>query len=178
MHPKLIKFLLVFFSLMPTWALALASDGEQLINIEADHAQLDNENKVTQYQGNAILTQGTLRITGDVITFYYDDNKHITKAVAKGDFAKYQQIYKLEEYPIKARALQMEYHAQVQKIYLLGKGHILKQGNKFSGNSIAYDISNNIIQANAFPVRIKNKIQSSAGKVHIVIQPADDNRGK
>ena len=178
MHPKLIEFLLIIFGLIPAWALALASDGEQLINIEADHAHLDNEHRVTQYKGNAILTQGTLRITGDVITFYYDDNKHITKAVAKGDFAKYQQIYKLKENPIKARALQMEYHAQIQKIYLLGKGHILKQDNKFSGNRIEYDISNNIIQANAWPVRIDNEIQSSTSRVHIAIQPPDYNLKK
>ena len=176
MRSKFIKCLLLIFGLTPSWVLALANDGKQLINIEADHAQLDNEHKVTQYKGNAILTQGTLRITGDIITFYYDDNKHITKAVAKGDFVKYQQIYALKENPIKARALQMEYHTKIQKIYLLGKGSILKQGNKFSGNHIEYDISDNVIQANALPVRIDNKIQSSNGRVNIVIQPPGDKR--
>lgn len=56
-------------TLIPAIALALPSDREQPINIEADHAQLDDETGVTQYKGDAILTQGTLRIEGDVITF-------------------------------------------------------------------------------------------------------------
>ena len=160
---------------MPTWLLALKSDVEQLINIKADHAQIDDKKKVTQYRGNAILTQGTLRITGDIITFYYDDNQRITKAIAKGNLAKYQQINTLKENPIKARALRMEYHARIQRIYLLGNSNVLNQGNKFSGNNIEYDITNDVVQANSFPVQIENEIQSSVGRVNIIIRPPQNS---
>jgi lipopolysaccharide export system protein LptA len=76
---------------------------------------LDDKSGITQYKGNAILTQGTLKITGDVITFYYDQNKQITKAIAQGNFSTYQQVQKPGEEPVRARALQMEYHAGSQK---------------------------------------------------------------
>ena len=74
--------LLLFW--LPISAWALPSDRDQPINIEADHAQMDDASGVAQYKGDAILTQGTLRIEGDVITFYYDENKQLKKAVAEG----------------------------------------------------------------------------------------------
>jgi lipopolysaccharide export system protein LptA len=175
LHP--IKFLFFCLSLLPALALALPSDREQPINIEADHAQLDDEQGVTQYKGNAILTQGTLRITGDIITFYYDENQQIKKAVATGDLATYKQVHKPGEEPVRARALQMEYHAKIQKIYLIGKGHVWQQGDEFSGNHIEYDIARNIVHANSAPVQVDGKTQKS-GRVHIIIQPPGSKKTK
>jgi lipopolysaccharide export system protein LptA len=168
-HPS-IKLLFLCLSFLPALAFALPSDREQPINIEADHAQLDDEQGVTQYKGNAILTQGTLRITGDIITFYYDENQQIKKAIATGNLATYKQIHKPGEEPVRARALQMEYHAKIQKIYLIGKGHVWQQGDEFSGNHIEYDIARNIVHANSAPVQVGDKTQKS-GRVHIIIQP-------
>jgi lipopolysaccharide export system protein LptA len=164
------KLVLAFFSLLPVYAMALPSDREQPISIEADHAQLDDKSGITQYKGNAILTQGTLKITGDVITFYYDQNKQITKAIAQGNFSTYQQVQKPGEEPVRARALQMEYHAGSQKIYLIGKGHVWQAGDEFSGNRIEYDIEKNIVNANSAPVKVGNETQKSE-RIHIIIQP-------
>jgi lipopolysaccharide export system protein LptA len=176
-HQHSIKFLLFCLSLLPALAFALPSDREQPINIEADHAQLDDEQGVTQYKGNAILTQGTLRITGDIITFYYDENQEIKKAVATGNLATFKQVQKLGEEPVRARALQMEYHAKIQKIYLIGKGHVWQQGDEFSGNHIEYDIARNIVHANSAPVQVDGKTQKS-GRVHIIIQPPGSKKTK
>ena len=179
MHLKLTKLLFITLSLLPALVLALPSDREQPINIEADHAQLDDERGVTQYKGNAILTQGTLRITGDIITFYYDDNQQITKAIAEGNLAKYQQIHKQGEEPVKARALQMEYHAKAQKIYLLGDGYVLKDGDKITGNRIEYDITKNIVHVNSGPVKIGDKVHDGdGGRISITILPPGSQKAK
>ena len=166
LHNKLLITLL----LLPSLAFALPSDREKPIDIEADHAQLDDEKGVTQYKGTAILTQGTLRIEGDTITFYYDENKQLTKAVAQGQFAKYQQVQKPGEKPIRASALQMEYHAQSQKIYLLGKGHVWQNGDEFSGDRIEYDITKNIVNASSKPVK-EGTTPRKGERIHIIIQP-------
>jgi len=167
LHNKLLTALLV---LLPTLALALPSDREKPIDIEADHAQMDDEKGVTQYKGTAILTQGTMKIEGDTITFYYDENKQLTKAVAQGNLAKYQQVQKPGEQPIRAQALQMEYHAQSQKIYLLGKGHVWQNGDEFSGDHIEYDITRNIVNARSKPVKAGTKPRKGE-RIHIIIQP-------
>ena len=93
MHHLPSKLLIGLLLLLPTLTWALPSDRQKPINIEADHAQMDDKIGVTQYKGRAVLTQGTLRIEGDIITFYYDADKQLKKAVAQGKPAKYQQFY-------------------------------------------------------------------------------------
>lgn len=164
------KILITLLVCLPSLTWALPSDREQAIDIEADHAELDDSSGITQYKGKAVLTQGTLRIEGDIITFYYDDAKQLTKAVAQGNLATYQQVQKPGEAPVRARALQMEYHAKTQKIYLLGQGYVWKDGDEFSGNKIEYDINKNVVNANSEPVEVAGEKQQS-GRVHIIIQP-------
>ncbi|AFI83630.1 lipopolysaccharide transport periplasmic protein LptA [Methylophaga nitratireducenticrescens] len=164
-------------TIIPSIALALPSDREQPINIEADHAQLDDETGVTQYKGDAILTQGTLRIEGDVITFFYDENRELEKAIAEGNLATYEQVHKEGDKPVKAKALQMEYHASKQRIFLVGQGYVWQSGDEFRGNHIEYDIDRNIVIANSRPVEVDGQQQSS-GRVHITIQPPEQREKK
>jgi lipopolysaccharide export system protein LptA len=171
MHHRLNKLLIGLLALLPSLAMALPSDRDKPINIEADHAQLDDNLGITQYKGRAVLTQGTLRIDGDIITFYYDKNKKLRKVVAQGKMAKYQQVQEPGEEPVKAQALQMEYHAGSQKIHLLGKGFVWQNGSKFSGNRIEYDIARNVVNANAKPVTVGNKVERTKGRVHFIIDP-------
>lgn len=173
LQSKLLTLLLV----IPVFAWALPSDREQPIEIEADHAQMDDSQGITQYKGKAILTQGTLRIEGDIITFYYDDEKQLTKAIAQGNLAKYQQIQKPGEAPVKARALQMEYHARSQMIYLIGKGHVKQNGDEFSGARIEYDINKNIVNASSKPA-VSGVTPRKKERIHIIIQPPGKKQPK
>ncbi len=170
MRRLLINTVTLFLAL-PSLAIALPSDREQPINIEADHAQLDDKSGITQYKGKAILTQGSLRLEGDIITFYYDDDKQLTKAVAEGKLAKYKQLHKENEPPVKAQAIQMEYYAKSQKVYLLGQGEIWQDGDKLTGDRIEYNITNNVANVKSGPVKIGDKVEQSKGRVHIIIQP-------
>lgn len=168
------KLLFLLLISLPMHLWALSSDRDKPIEIEADHAQLDDEQGITQYKGKAILTQGTLRIEGDIITFYYDQEKQLTKVVAQGKRAAYQQIQKQGEAPIRAKAYTMEYHAKAQKIYLLGKAHVWQDNGEFSGERIVYDIARNIVDASGGNGRVKGGDQvdpKKDGRIHIIIQP-------
>lgn len=166
MHHKLIITLL---ALLPALSWALPSDREQPIEIEADHAQIDDQQGITQYKGKAILTQGSLRIEGDIITFYYDKDKQLTKVVIQGKFATFKQTQKVGEKPIRARALKIEYHAKAEKIYLLGKGHVWQNDSEFSGNRIEYDMAKNIV--NASGGTSAGATPKKGERIHIIIQP-------
>jgi lipopolysaccharide export system protein LptA len=169
------KLIIVLLSLIPTLSWALPNDREQPIEIEADHAQLDDKQGITQYKGKAILTQGTLRIEGEIITFYYDEDKQLSKAIAQGNLATYKQIHKQGDEPVRARALRMEYHAKTQKIYLIGKGHVWQAGDEFSGSRIEYDIAKNVVNANSAPVKVDGETRK-AERVHIIIQPPSSKK--
>ena len=163
------KLLFTLVALLPTMTSALPSDRKKPINIEADQAQLDDSTGITQYKGNAVLTQGTLRIDGDIITFHYDDQKQLTKIVAQGELAKYQQVHNPGDEPVNARAQQMEYHAAAEKIYFLGRGQIRQAADEFNGNHIEYDIKRNIINAYAKSASIGNNNDEATKQVHIII---------
>ena len=165
------RFLFSLVALLPTIAWTLPSDSSKPIKIEADHAQLNDSSGITRYKGNAVLTQGTLRIEGDVITFHYNGQKQLTKIVAQGELARYQQLQNLGEEPVNARALKMEYHAEAEKIYLFGRGQISQSADEFNGNRIEYDIKRNIVNAYAKPAVNVHKKGEAEEQVHIIIDP-------
>lgn len=171
MRHLLTSFFAVLLTGFPLLVMALPSDREKPINIEADHAQMDDRQGVTQYKGDAILTQGTLKITGDVITFFYNENRELEKAVAEGQLATYRQVHKVGDEPVRAKGLQMEYYAGEQKIYLIGDGYVWQSGDEFEGNHIEYDINRNQVIANSRPVTIGGEEKRSDGRVHVTIQP-------
>jgi lipopolysaccharide export system protein LptA len=164
------KLLLLLVFIMPSTAWSLSTDKDQPIEIEADHAQMDDVKGITQYKGNAVLTQGTLRIEGDIITFYLDKNRELIKVIAQGKLAKYQQIQKPGETPIKARALQLEYYAQTQMMHLLGKGHVWQNGNETRGARIEYDINKNTANASSEPAKIDGQPLKKE-RIHMIFQP-------
>ena len=165
------RLLFSLVALLPATTWSLPSDSSKPINIEADHAQLNDSSGITQYKGNAVLTQGTLRIEGDIITFLYNDQKHLTKIVAQGKLAKYQQLHSLGEEPVNASAQKMEYHAAAEKIYLFGQGQIRQSADEFNGNRIEYDIKRNIVNAYAKPAVNVHKKDGAEEQVHIIIDP-------
>jgi len=161
-----IKFILPLLCLLsPTISWALDSDREQPIHIESDKAQIRDNDGIAKYIGNAVLTQGTLRINGDIITFYYDANKELTKITAEGELATYQQTHKPGESDVQAKAELMEYYAGNQTMILVGQGHIQQDGDKFSGDRIEYDINKNIVNARS------DSAQGSDNRIHVIIQP-------
>lgn len=49
-------------------AWALPDDRNQPIRIQADDAQLDDKNGVATYKGDVIITQGSMKVTGNTVT--------------------------------------------------------------------------------------------------------------
>ncbi len=174
MKQKLIKLSVLLTLLMsPIISWGLASDSQQPINIEADEAVMDDAKGVTTYKGKAILTQGTLKIAGDTITFYFDSQKNITKATAKGNLATYQQVQNEGENPLKARGVKLEYYPKSQTIILIGQANVTQDGDVFTGPRIKYDIARNIVYAGQGAASGNTgEPAKTSGRVHMVIQPA------
>ncbi|MCZ7019093.1 LptA/OstA family protein, partial [Salmonella enterica] len=49
-------------------AWALPNDSQQPIHIQADDAQLDDKQGIATYKGDVIITQGSMKITGNTVT--------------------------------------------------------------------------------------------------------------
>ena len=77
---RLVKTLPILLSLgaalgsVSAWA--LPNDQEQPIRIQADDAQLDDKNGVATYKGDVIITQGSMKITGNTVTITRTQRRH------------------------------------------------------------------------------------------------------
>jgi len=118
---------------------ALTTDKDKPIEVEADTAELDDVKNVSIYRGNVIVTQGSIRMTGDVMTVYQTDTDDLDHLIMEGKPATYKQLPDDSKIYDEARALRMEYHEIKNKIILIDQAVVTQEGLRFSGDRIDYD---------------------------------------
>ena len=123
--PLLALSLTLLFS--PVNLMALTSDRDQPINLEADAADIDDLKGISIYTGNVILTQGTMVIKSSKLTLYNDKNNELEKAIAVGTdkkLATFKQRPEGKDKDFRARSKTMIYFLNKDKIHLLKKAHV------------------------------------------------------
>jgi lipopolysaccharide export system protein LptA len=148
-----------------TAAPALDSDRDQPIYIEADRVDIDDVRGISVYRGNVRMSQGTLVITGDVVTTHHDADHHLTRAVSEGAPASYRQLLEGQSRELEAYAPRMEYRVDERLIYLLDGARVIQGKSVFEGNRIEYDMAEDVIRAEGDA--------SGKGRVRAVIQPQE-----
>lgn len=128
-------------------AFALSTDKDQDIEIEADTAELDDSTGITVYLGNVIVTQGTLKMTGDKMTIYHDENDEVELVVMVGRPATYRQLPDDATIYDEAESLRMEYYEQKQFAILIEQAEVRKPDSTMRGKRIEYDTEKNIVKA-------------------------------
>ncbi|MDM8566536.1 lipopolysaccharide transport periplasmic protein LptA [Candidatus Halobeggiatoa sp. HSG11] len=120
------RILLIALMLVYTNIYALSDDRDQPILIEANQAAIDNIKGIATYEGNVVVTQGSIRIDADKITLNYTPEQAIEKIIATGDLASFTQHLDNKE-NIKAKAKHMEYNAVKDTLHLTDKAELRKQ---------------------------------------------------
>lgn len=147
----------------------LANDQDQPINIKADNATLDDNRNTAVYRGDVIVTQGSMRLTGNQVTLTMDANGEVQKLVSVGTPATWRQTPVDGRGEINARGLTIEYHADTQRVVLIEQGHLDQAGDTFSGDYITYDMNSRVVNAGQ-PGRTGERID-------ITIQPRNRDGG-
>ena len=132
---------------LPGAGQALTTDRDQPVHIEADRGELDDAKGVTTYEGQVVVTQGSIRITGDRVVLYYDQDRQVTRAESFGKPATYQQLPDGEKEPMRARALRMEYLVRDGVIELYDDAVVTQAGDTLSGSRVTYDTVSNRVKA-------------------------------
>lgn len=136
--------------LTPLWSgssFALPSDRGQPIRIESDRAERDEKAGTTHYQGNVLVTQGTMQIKADSITVF-SDGKQVNLVIAKGNPVHLQQQPALGEPIVHARGETVEYHLTTELIRLLGKASLVRGSSTVNSDKIDYYIADQVVKAN------------------------------
>lgn len=118
---------------------ALSTDKDQPIEVEADSAEMDDVKNVSIYRGNVIVTQGSIRMTGDVMTVYQTETDDLDHLIVDGKPATYKQLPDDSKIYDTAEALRMEYFEIKNKIILTNQAVVTQEGLRFSGDRIEYD---------------------------------------
>lgn len=169
---RLACLLLLLF--LPGGALALSSDKDEPIEIEADSAELDDKKRVTIYRGNVIVTQGTLLMKGDVFTVHYDEERELDYATMDGNLAYYRQLPDDSEVYDEAWARRMEYYEEKGLVVLIRDAKVVQDGLEFTGERIEYDSINSRVVAHGRTrtvVDAEDDKPTGDGRVRIILTP-------
>ena len=129
----------MWIALLPFNSIALESDKDQPIEIEADTGELDDVKNISIYTGDVITIQGTIRMTGDKMTVYYTEDGEMDYLVMVGRPATYKQLPDDSSVYDYAEALTMEYYELKEYVILIDEALVTQEGLRFSGDRIEYD---------------------------------------
>ncbi len=146
--------------LSPVWA--LESDRNQPITIDADTAERDELAGTITYSGNVQMAQGSMRIDADKIIIYNNKDK-VTKIIARGKPAQYQQQPSEDVGKVIAKAHTIEYRIDQESLRLIKEASLQQEGTSLSGTRIEYDVRKSVVKASGN--------QNQQERVRMVIPP-------
>lgn len=151
----------VMVALLPLRGWALSSDRDQPMTIEADRVELDDAKGISTYHGNVKVTQGTLVLTGDLMTVHTKGND-VQKVIMLGNPATYRQRPDDKDEDVRAKSQRMEYFIEPERVILLKQAEVLQRGDVLRSERIEYDVASD--QVNAGTSRPDDRVR-------ITIQP-------
>ncbi|MCU1751717.1 lipopolysaccharide transport periplasmic protein LptA [Pseudomonas sp. 6D_7.1_Bac1] len=170
---RLVKTLPILLSLgaalgsVSAWA--LPNDSEQPIRIQANDAQLDDKQGIATYKGDVIITQGSMKITGNTVTITRTKDGAIDVVTSVGNLAYFEQLQKVgDPQPVKGYGVTIQYHAAQNRIILIDKAKVINDGNTTEGEKIVYDTVKQIAQAGRAN---GSAITAPRPRIDMVIQP-------
>ena len=138
------KFLVILGIFFTTIAYGLASDSEQPIEIEADSVLVDESSGFNEFLGSAEVTQGSLKITAELIQVQ-TNSEGVETMLAKGTSenpARYTQNQENQPRFIEATAKLITYDVIKGMVFLDGNAHLIQGFDSFSGDKLNYDLEN------------------------------------
>ncbi len=159
------------------WALACAlaspasaekADREKPINLEADRVTLDDAKQLAIFEGNVLLTQGTMQSRGDRMEVR-QDKEGFKYGTTWGSLAYFKQKREgFDEY-IEGWAERIEYDGRGELMQMFNRAQLKRGQDEVRGNYISYDA-----RTEFFQVTGNTKAASTGapdGRVRAVIQP-------
>ncbi|MBY0577582.1 MAG: lipopolysaccharide transport periplasmic protein LptA [Burkholderiales bacterium] len=165
------KWILVALLLQAGPVLAEKADKEKPIQVDADRIQIDDAKKVNTFEGNVVLTQGTLVIRADRIVVTQDEagNKHAV-AYSSGSPVHFRQKREgFDEY-VEGEGNRAEYDGKTDTVEFFGNAYVKRAQDIVTGNYISYNSNTEFFQS-------VGGARTPTGRVHAVIQPKKKDAG-
>src|SRR6478736_641077 len=132
----------------PVWA--EKADRDKPINFQGDTGGGNAETKNGELAGNVVVTQGTLSIHADRITFHQNSDNSLS-ATAYGNPVTFREKRDgVDEY-YEGFAQRIVYDGQKRFVELFDRALLKKSGDEIRSNYITYDASNDVFKAEGRP---------------------------
>lgn len=166
---RLATVILVLLAGMPRAALAEAADRDKPMQIDANSMSSDEAARISIFQGDVVLTQGTLRVVADRIVVHRDIDG-FQHATATGNPVRFRQKTDPKDGRpgewMKGHAQRIVIDEHHQKIELFGDARVTRGGDQVLGNYIFVDE-----RSQYFAVKAGPDGSGGGGRVHAIIQP-------
>ena len=161
--------LLLLLCMLPLSAFGEKADRDKPVNIEADRVTIDDAKQVATFEGNVVLTQGTMQIRGDKMVVR-QDAEGFQYGVATGNLANFRQKREgIDEY-IEGFAERIEYDGKAERVQMF-KRAVMKRGmDEVRGDYISYDATTEFFRVNGGGKQV-GTAGNPDGRVRAVIQP-------
>jgi lipopolysaccharide export system protein LptA len=150
---------------------ALSTDKNQDIEIESDSVYLDDTQNIGIYSGDVVVTQGSIRITGDTLTIHYTEDNEIDKIIVEGQPATFRQLPDDSTVYDEAEALLMEYHENNSLIILTNSARVNQGDRRLIAEHIEYDTELSQVSATGTP---PNSDSTQDTRVRLIIPGKKD----
>ncbi|MCA1925656.1 MAG: lipopolysaccharide transport periplasmic protein LptA [Thiobacillus sp.] len=141
------------------------ADRDKPVNLEANTVTLDDIRKLSVYDGNVILSQGTLTLRADRVQVAQKNGELDTVTATGRPVAFRQKLDGRDEY-IEGFADRIEYNGATSDLELIGQARLRRGTDELRGARISYNASTEFYKVVGQP-----GAQSPTGRVRAVIRP-------
>lgn len=127
-------------------AQALPSDQQQPVQLEADQVEIDDQSGVSLYQGNVVLTRGSIRMNADKMTVRSHDGE-FQRVELEGKPATYRWRPAEKGEEVQAEGRRIDYDVPAGLVTLEGGARLNQGENVFASEHILYDMKKDRVKA-------------------------------
>ncbi|MBT3826917.1 MAG: lipopolysaccharide transport periplasmic protein LptA [Nitrosomonadales bacterium] len=131
---------------MPQLAFSELADSDKPIEIEADTMTIEDTKNTSTYEGDVILTQGSLIIYADKLIIR-EDRQGFQHSTSIGKPTTFKQKMEGSDEYIEGKALRIEYDGHMDKIHLYEEAFVKRGDDEVWGDYIMYDATSEFAQA-------------------------------
>ena len=154
-------------ALAPLGSSAEKGDREKEIVVGADRLTADDANRTSTFEGNVVVTQGTMRMTAGRVVVKEDAQRHKFYVASGSPVTFRQKRDKVDEW-VEGFADRAEFDDRDDVLKLYEKARVKSNQNELTGDFISYDMKREVAEVTGAPANAKTP---NAGRVKVIITP-------
>jgi lipopolysaccharide export system protein LptA len=150
-------------------AAAEKADRDKPVHLEADRVTIDDARQIAIFEGNVVLTQGTLQIRGDRMEVR-QDKEGFKQGTTWGNLAYFRQKREGYDEYIEGWAERIEYDGRTEIMQMFNRSQLKRGQDEVRGNYISYNAQTEFFQVTGGP-KSAARDADKGGRVRAIIQP-------